>query len=100
MAFVHKKVYGRTWNLKCNTMHKYNFTRKISFNLLNVYEAYNHGLKEHILDAVGRNPKAIILFGSYRKGDDNEESDIDIAVEVNDNKDMRIIELGVIPKFG
>src|SRR3989338_2842947 len=32
--FVHKKVYGRTWNLKCNTMHKYNFTRKISFNLL------------------------------------------------------------------
>jgi len=44
--------------------------------------------------------KAIYLFGSYRKGDDNEKSDIDIAVEVLDNKDIRIIEAGIISKFG
>ena len=45
------------------------------------------------------NAKAIVLFGSYRKGDDNEESDIDIAVEVID--ESRYIEdFGVIGKFG
>jgi predicted nucleotidyltransferase/biotin operon repressor len=29
------------------------------------------------------NPKCIILFGSFRKGEDDEDSDIDLAVEVN-----------------
>jgi len=43
---------------------------------------------------------AIIIFGSYRWGTDNEKSDIDIAVEVLDNQDMRIENLGVIEQVG
>lgn len=34
------------------------------------------------------NVEAIILFGSYAKGTENEDSDIDIAVVSNDFKDL------------
>ena len=40
------------------------------------------------------------MFGSYRKGDDTEDSDIDIAVEVSDNKGIRIVPFAIIHKFG
>lgn len=85
-----------------NHTHIYNTTHKVAFNLDTIFRAYNSGLRNHILDIVGDigNAKAVILFGSYRKGDDNEKSDIDIAVEVADNEKLRIIELGIIPKFG
>ncbi|MBS3128957.1 nucleotidyltransferase domain-containing protein [Candidatus Woesearchaeota archaeon] len=98
-GFVKKRVYGKAWSLRCDVTHPYNFTYKVSFNLLMIYTAYLKGLAKLIFKEVG-NAKAIILFGSYRKGDDTEESDIDLAVEVDDHKDMRIIELGVIPEFG
>jgi len=98
-GFLSKKVYGKTWRITCNLNHIYNMTSKISFNLAMVYGAYYNGLRDAILNIVG-NAKSIILFGSYRKGDDNEKSDIDIAVEVLDNKDIRIIEAGIISKFG
>jgi predicted nucleotidyltransferase len=98
-GFLNKKVYGKAWRIACNSNHKYNSTTKISFNLAMVYYAYYGGLRDHILNIVG-NAKSIILFGSYRKGDDNEKSDVDIAVEVADDEDIRIVELGVIPKFG
>ena len=44
--------------------------------------------------------RAVILFGSYRKGDDTEKSDIDIAVEVLDDKEVQMIELGIVPELG
>jgi len=98
-GFLNKKVYGKTWRITCNLNHVYNITSKISFNLAMIYDAYYNGLRDIILNMVG-NAKSIILFGSYRKGDDNEKSDIDIAVEVLDNKDVRIVEAGIISKFG
>jgi len=60
---------------------------------------YESGILREIRKKIS-NPRAIILFGSYRKGDDNEKSDIDIAVEVLGNEDTQVIELGVIPEFG
>ena len=99
IGFLNMKVYGNTWRISCNHEHYFNHTNKISFNMVMVYDAYYTGLREHILKIVG-NAKSIVLFGSYRKGDDTEESDIDIAVEVADNKEMRIVELGIIPQFG
>lgn len=98
-GFLNKKVYGKTWRITCNLDHPYNLTRKIPFNLAMIYSTYYGGLKDHILKIVG-NAKSIILFGSYRKGDDNNKSDVDIGVEVADDEEVRIIELGVIPKFG
>ena len=97
--FLNKKIYGKTWRITCNKEHIYNSTAKIAFNLTMVYKAYYGGLRDYILKIVG-NAKSIVLFGSYRKGDDNEESDIDIAVEVTDDKKIRIVDLGVIPEFG
>lgn len=98
-GFLDKKVYGKAWRIKCNHDHNYNFNRKVAFNLAMVFEAYNGGLREHIMQMVD-SPRSIILFGSYRKGDDNEKSDVDIAVEVVGNGDVQVLELGVIPQFG
>ncbi len=94
--FLKVKVLGKIWRISCNQNHIYNYSRKISFNLNMVYSS---GIIEKIHELIG-NPRAIVLFGSYRKGDDTEKSDIDIAVEVLDNKEVRIEELGVIPQFG
>lgn len=98
-GFLNMKIYGKTWRITCNPDHPYNSTAKVSFNLAMVYIAYYDGLRDHISKITG-NAKSVILFGSYRKGDDNEKSDIDIAAEVADNEEIRIVELGVIPKFG
>ncbi|HLD03118.1 MAG TPA: nucleotidyltransferase domain-containing protein [Candidatus Nanoarchaeia archaeon] len=95
-GFIEKKVLGRVWRLKANQEHPYFTSKKIASNLMMVYES---GIIPVVL---GRfpNSRAIVLFGSYRKGDDMQESDIDIAVEVLDNKPVRIIGLGNINQFG
>lgn len=98
-GFLNKQVYGKAWRITCNNNHQYNFTRKIAYNLSMVFEAYQQGMREGILKLAG-NAKAIILFGSYRKGDDNEKSDIDIAVEVAGDEGIQVIELGILPEFG
>jgi predicted nucleotidyltransferase len=97
--FLCKEEIGRSWRITCNQNHLYNYTRKIIYNLELVYVLlYNHGLLEAIHGSFGV-PKSIILFGSYRKGDDNEKSDIDIAVEVAGNAKLRI-KTEEIPEFG
>ena len=94
-----KGVYGKTWVIFCNKQHYFNFTEKIAFNLEMVFAAYNAGLRKQIFEIFG-NANAIVLFGSYRKGDDNEKSDVDIAVEVSDNLGLRIMKMGAIPQLG
>jgi len=94
--FLHVEVLGKIWRISCNKSHLYNYSRKISYNLTMICEA---GILEEIHKLIP-NPKAITLFGSYRKGDDTEKSDIDLAVEVIDDKEPRIIELGVLPQLG
>tara|TARA_Y100000310_G_scaffold313181_1_gene361225 strand:- start:4452 stop:4985 length:534 start_codon:yes stop_codon:yes gene_type:complete len=49
---------------------------KKSYNLFSLYES---GLINKLVEEYTR-PEAIILFGSYSKGEDTEESDIDIAI--------------------
>jgi len=95
-GFLNREILGKVWRISCNNDHPYNFTRKICYNLTLVYESV-------ILNAIHdiiKNSKAVILFGSYRKGDDNEKSDIDIAVEVVGDEDVKIVGLGVFPEFG
>lgn len=95
-GFLEKKVLGKTWRISCNQNHYYFRTRKIGYNLIMIYES---GILEEIHKRIP-SPRATILFGSYRKGDDTEESDIDIAVEVLDDEDVRIFELGEVPQLG
>ncbi|MBU1975942.1 MAG: nucleotidyltransferase domain-containing protein [Nanoarchaeota archaeon] len=95
-GFLQREILGRMWRITVNSKHPYNFTRKICYNLNMISESGIIPLIYKLLD----NPKAIILFGSYRKGDDNEKSDIDIAVEISGNDDVQIMELGKISRFG
>ncbi len=94
--FLMIEPIGKSWRIHCNIQHPYNRIYKIGQNLSLVYSS---GIIEEIYRLIG-NPKAIILFGSYRKGDDIGTSDLDIAVEVLGNEDMRIINLGTIAQLG
>ena len=87
---------GNVWRIKCNQAHPYNRTKKIAYNLELLYES---GVIEEVLKKFN-SARSIILFGSYRKGDNIESSDIDIAIEVLDNEATKIIELGIIPQLG
>jgi|SRR3989344_2060420 len=95
-GFLNKEVIGKLWKISCNLRHHYNATRKISYHLSLIYESNIIGAIHEIFP----NARAIILFGSYRKGDDAENSDLDIAVEVISNESPKIMELGVIPYLG
>ena len=95
-GFLKKEVIGRIWRISCNQTHIYNYSRKIAYNLRIIYES---GLIEEVHKAI-ESPKSIILFGSYRKGDDAENSDIDIAVEIIGDDEPKIINLGVLEEMG
>jgi len=70
------------WRIKANQK-SWSFIRaKIVYNLNFVYQS---GLVE-FLDEQFKNPKAIILFGSFRKGEDISDSDIDIAIETYESR--------------
>jgi len=58
-----------------NVNDKFKFLKKIS----NEYQIRNSGLIEYLVSELM--PNTIVLFGSFSKGEDAEESDIDIFVE-------------------
>lgn len=93
--FLEKHVLGKLWRIKANPAHPYFVRRKIPFNLKSVYES---GILEWISENIPE-AKAVVLFGSYRKGDDLPESDLDIAVEIAGDKELEIIT-ATIPEFG
>lgn len=95
-GFLNVEKFGRLLQTSCNHDHIHNSTKKVCYNLNLMYES-------GILDEVHKflpNSKAVILFGSYRKGDDNEKSDIDIAAGVAGNEPMHVEELCVLKVFG
>jgi len=95
-GFLQRETIGKVWRISCNQHHEYMTTGKIPYNLALVY---NTAIIKEVNEIVG-SPRAIILFGSYRKGDDTEKSDIDIAVEVLDDQNPEIVPLGIIPELG
>jgi predicted nucleotidyltransferase len=95
-GFLKKEELGKIWRISCDFEHYYNKTLKITTNLERIYLS---GIIQETHKLIP-NSRALILFGSYRKGDDNEKSDIDIAVEVLDNEELRIIPLGIISELG
>ncbi|MDI6738609.1 MAG: nucleotidyltransferase domain-containing protein [Nanoarchaeota archaeon] len=60
--------------------------------LFNIYSLHESGLVSYIIEEL-HNP-AIILFGSYAKGEDTEGSDIDIFIE----SAVKKLELGTFEK--
>ncbi|HLD15040.1 MAG TPA: nucleotidyltransferase domain-containing protein [Candidatus Nanoarchaeia archaeon] len=94
-GFLKISIIGKLWRIKSNPQHPYFKTRKIPFNLRLIYES-------PILDVIKKslpNAKCIVLFGSFRWGDDIKDSDLDIAVEVLDNKPLEIFEI-IIKELG
>ncbi len=95
-GFIKKETLGKTWRISCNKEHPYNSSPKISFNLSMIHFS---GLIDKIKKSIP-GIKSIILFGSYRKGDDTEKSDIDLAIEKFGDETLKIKEFGVIETFG
>ena len=93
---ITREIAGKAWILLANQKNLYFSRKKIPYHFDKIYES---GIVEAVRKAVPQ-ARSIILFGSYRWGDDNEESDIDIAVEVLENKDMEIVRLGIIEQLG
>lgn len=93
---ITKTVLGKLWRIKANNTSKEFIRGKIAYNLTLVYES-------KIVNYISENypqARAIILFGSYRKGDDISNSDLDIAVElpgaeqISINKDSEMAQFG------
>ena len=85
----------KIWRIKANQTSWFFIRSKIVYNLSFVYKS---GLVEFLIEQF-KNPKSIVLFGSFRKGEDLSNSDIDIAVESNDIKDYKIIGLRELSDF-
>ena len=61
---------------------KFLFYKQV-YNLYSIYE-----LKMRIIEKLG--PKAVVLFGSYQRGEDIEESDIDLIVLTKIRRDISL----------
>lgn len=95
-GFLYVEQIGKAWRIHCNINHHYNQTIKIGYNMSLIY---NSGIISEIYKLIG-NPKSIILFGSYRKGDDQGSSDLDIAVEIVGNSELEVRNIGNIAQIG
>ena len=63
----------------------------------NLKKVYDSGIVDYILISYNH-PKAIMLFGSYSRGEDTENSDIDIAVLTRKNLGLDLIKYEKILK--
>lgn len=86
---------SKIWRIKSNQTNWFYVRSKIISNLNFVYKS---GLVEFLVDFFN-NPKAIVLFGSFRKGEDLSNSDIDIAIESDDVKGYKIMGLKELSEF-
>lgn len=95
-GFLKKEIIGRAWRILSNQDHHYLISRKVPIHLQIIYES---GIIDIIRQQIP-SARAIILFGSYRWGSDNEKSDIDIAVEIIGDKEPKIISFKTLEYLG
>jgi predicted nucleotidyltransferase len=86
---------SKIWRIKSNQTNWLYLRSKIVYNLNFVYKS---GLVEFLIDFF-KNPKAAVLFGSFRKGEDLSNSDIDIAIETDEIDEYKIIVLRELSEF-
>lgn len=86
---------SKIWRIKANQTNWLFIRSKIIFNLNFVYKS---GLVDFLVDYF-KNPKAVVLFGSFRKGEDISNSDIDIAIESDEVKEYQIMGLRELAEF-
>ena len=70
------------------TADRINKTYLLKKKLFNINSIYLSGLIEHLKQELSNPP--IIVFGSYSKGEDVEESDIDLYIETPSKKNLKL----------
>ena len=95
-GFLEIRKIGKLWRIKANRSHSYFTTEKIPYNLNLVYRS---GIVEKVRKRFS-SCLAIVLFGSYRKGDDIPSSDLDIAVEVIGEETIKVLEFLTLSQLG
>ncbi len=81
MQFIEIEKLANIWRIKAIRTNQNFIKLKIIRNLSLIYES---NLTEFLNKSL-KHPKAIVLFGSFRKGEDITSSDIDIAIETTEN---------------
>ncbi|MEK6952062.1 MAG: nucleotidyltransferase domain-containing protein [Nanoarchaeota archaeon] len=94
-GIINIEKLSKIWRIKANQTNLLYIRSKIIYNLNFVY---NSGLVEFLVDYF-KNPKALILFGSFRRGEDISNSDVDIAVESEETKEYETIGLRELSEF-
>ncbi len=85
----------KIWRIKANQTNLLFIRNKIVYNLGFIYGS---DLVDFLIEHF-KNPKSITLFGSFRKGEDISNSDIDIAIESNEVKEYQITGLRELTEF-
>ncbi len=95
LGFITIVKLSKIWRIKANPQN-WNFLKsKIVYNLNFIYHS---GLVEFLSEQFNH-PKAIILFGSFRKGEDFSTSDIDIAIETDEPQEYETVGLRTLSEF-
>ena len=95
IGFIEITKLSNIWRIKANQKN-WNFIKaKIVYNLNFIYQS---GLVD-VLNETYNNPKSIILFGSYREGEDLSNSDIDIAIESDEVEDYETTTIKKLSYF-
>ncbi len=87
--FIKIKKLSKIWRIRANLASESFVRSKMIYNLFILLESDIIG----DLDIYYEHPKSIVLFGSYRKGEDITGSDIDIAIEVEKEIDSISLSL-------
>ena len=94
-GFVTIETVGNVWRISAQPSRTF-FEEKIPYNLNLIYRS---GIVETIASHYPQ-ARSIILFGSHRLGEDTEESDIDIAVELTGTAPVKTTMFGTVDRFG
>lgn len=89
---------AKTGNVNFYTANRSSETFLLEKKLYNLKIMYNSGLIEYLRQELS-NP-AIVLFGSFAKGEDTEESDIDLYIETPSKKKASLEKFENILKRG
>jgi len=95
IGFLNIEKLSKIWRISANITSWHFLRNKIGYNLNFIYQS---GLIEFLYEHY-KHPKSIVLFGSFRKGEDISGSDIDIAIEQEEFKEYRTVGLRELIEF-
>src|SRR3989344_3387916 len=95
IGFLTIEKLSKIWRIRANRSNWSFLRSKIVYNL---NFAYQSGLIEFLYEYY-KHPKSIVLFGSFRKGEDVSSSDIDISIEQEELKEYSTLVLKELLEF-